>query len=186
MYELFFDLEFIHCDRWLQVPCRLLLYRTAREVQQFGSTKLLLQRGLVLQKGFVPESKVCRTRTMSSLSSPPESLLKPINVPQKTLLGPGPSSAPPRVLAAGALPLLGHLHAEFTQVRTLSVRYGIESYNLSFVNLWDPSKQICNPCMCCEDYTRSQMPHMGLQNCPCSFGFCMIFQYTYPISNIIY
>ena len=131
MYELLFDLESIHCDRWLQVPCSFLLYRAAREVQQFGSTKLLLQRG------FVPESKVWRIRTMSSLSSPPESLLKPINVPQKTLLGPGPSSAPPRVLAAGALPLLGHLHAEFTQVRTLSVRYSIESYNLSFVNLWD-------------------------------------------------
>ena len=144
-----FALESIHCDRWLQVPCSFLLYRAAREVHQFGSTKLLLRRGFVLQRGFVPESKVWRIRTMSSLSSPPESLLKPINVPQKTLLGPGPSSAPPRVLAAGALPLLGHLHAEFTQVRTLSVRYiySIESYNLSFVNLWDlPNKSAIHVC----------------------------------------
>ncbi|KAF6029416.1 AGXT [Bugula neritina] len=53
---------------------------------------------------------------MSSTISPPQSLLKPINVPSKTLMGPGPSSGAPRVLAAGALPLLGHLHSEFTQI----------------------------------------------------------------------
>ena len=32
-------------------------------------------------------------------------------------MGPGPSNAPPRILAANALPLLGHLHPEFVQVR---------------------------------------------------------------------
>lgn len=65
-------------------------------------------------------------RTMSSTISPPQSLLKPINVPSKTLMGPGPSSGAPRVLAAGALPLLGHLHSEFTQVMANGMGLGID------------------------------------------------------------
>ena len=47
---------------------------------------------------------------------PPKSLLLPMNFPQKLLMGPGPSNAPPRVLAAGAMPVLGHMHAEMWQV----------------------------------------------------------------------
>ncbi len=39
-----------------------------------------------------------------------------MNFPQKLLMGPGPSNAPPRVLAAGAMPVLGHMHAELWQV----------------------------------------------------------------------
>lgn len=54
---------------------------------------------------------------MSDLAvSPPSNLKKPINVPQKTLMGPGPSNVPDRVLQAQALPVLGHLHPEFCQV----------------------------------------------------------------------
>ena len=49
-------------------------------------------------------------------TGPPECLLKPMNFPRKTLMGPGPSNAPPRVLNASSLPLLGHLHPEFLQV----------------------------------------------------------------------
>ena len=48
--------------------------------------------------------------------SAPECLFHPLDFPHKTLMGPGPSNAPPRVLGASALPLLGHLHPEFTQV----------------------------------------------------------------------
>ncbi|EDV24208.1 uncharacterized protein TRIADDRAFT_26208 [Trichoplax adhaerens] len=48
--------------------------------------------------------------------SAPTSLLTPIKVPQRLLMGPGPSNASPRVLAASALPLLGHLHKEFLDV----------------------------------------------------------------------
>jgi len=47
---------------------------------------------------------------------PPPSLAKPINVPQKTLMGPGPSNVSDRVLQAQALPTLGHLHPEFCQI----------------------------------------------------------------------
>ncbi len=50
----------------------------------------------------------------------PESLLLPMTFPQKLLLGPGPSNAPPRVLAAGAMPILGHMHSEFWQVWNFS------------------------------------------------------------------
>lgn len=47
---------------------------------------------------------------------PPESLKIPLVVPLKTLLGPGPSNCPPRVLQALSLPILGHLHPECTKV----------------------------------------------------------------------
>lgn len=54
---------------------------------------------------------------MSSLSvASPPSLAVPINVPGKTLTGPGPSNVSERVLQAQALPTLGHLHPEFTKV----------------------------------------------------------------------
>ena len=56
------------------------------------------------------------SRMSATISEPPACLAEPINVPSKLLMGPGPSNAHPRVLAAGALPLLGHLHPEFTKV----------------------------------------------------------------------
>jgi len=39
-----------------------------------------------------------------------------LKVPKKTLMGPGPSNAHPRVLQAAGLPLLGHLHPEFVKI----------------------------------------------------------------------
>ncbi|CAG2222273.1 AGXT [Mytilus edulis] len=53
---------------------------------------------------------------MSSVSNPPQSLLKPMVIPQKLLMGPGPSNSSPRILSASALPMLGHLHPEFTKI----------------------------------------------------------------------
>ncbi|XP_043204954.1 alanine--glyoxylate aminotransferase-like isoform X2 [Amphibalanus amphitrite] len=46
----------------------------------------------------------------------PVSLQEPMVVPLKTLMGPGPSNAHPRVLEAQSQPLLGHLHAEFCKI----------------------------------------------------------------------
>jgi alanine-glyoxylate transaminase/serine-glyoxylate transaminase/serine-pyruvate transaminase len=40
----------------------------------------------------------------------------PLNPPPRLLLGPGPSDVPPRVLAALAMPLLGHLDPQFLQI----------------------------------------------------------------------
>lgn len=48
--------------------------------------------------------------------SPPECLQKPMNVPSKLLMGPGPSNSPLRVHYAMMKPLLGHLHPEFCQI----------------------------------------------------------------------
>lgn len=47
---------------------------------------------------------------------PPQSLLRPLAVPERLLLGPGPSNVPPRILAAGGRQLLGHMHPEVLQV----------------------------------------------------------------------
>lgn len=44
------------------------------------------------------------------------SIPAPINVPQRTLLGPGPSDTHPRVLAALAKPTIGHLDPYFLQI----------------------------------------------------------------------
>lgn len=49
---------------------------------------------------------------------PPQALLRPLAVPQRLLLGPGPSNVPPRILAAGGQQLLGHMHPEMLQVRS--------------------------------------------------------------------
>ena len=47
----------------------------------------------------------------------PECLKQSLNVPSKLLMGPGPSNSPQRVHQAMLMPLLGHLHPEFIQVR---------------------------------------------------------------------
>lgn len=59
----------------------------------------------------------CAGSIMSSLSVlPPECLLQPFIVPKRLMLGPGPSNVPARISAAGAQPMLGHLHAETIEV----------------------------------------------------------------------
>ena len=55
-------------------------------------------------------------RNMSLTVTPPESLKGPLTIPEKTLLGPGPSNVPDRVLKAMAMPTIGHLHPEFCKV----------------------------------------------------------------------
>jgi alanine-glyoxylate transaminase/serine-glyoxylate transaminase/serine-pyruvate transaminase len=39
-----------------------------------------------------------------------------LQVPQRLLMGPGPSNANPRILAAQSLPLLGHMHPPFLKI----------------------------------------------------------------------
>lgn len=48
--------------------------------------------------------------------SPPEELLRPLAVPERLLLGPGPSNVPRRIQAAGGRQILGHMHPEMLQV----------------------------------------------------------------------
>uniref|UniRef100_A0A8C2H5U7 Alanine--glyoxylate aminotransferase n=2 Tax=Cyprinus carpio TaxID=7962 RepID=A0A8C2H5U7_CYPCA len=69
---------------------------------------------------------LCRCSIMSSLSVlPPECLLQPFPVPQRLMLGPGPSNVPARIIAAGAQPMLGHLHAETIEIMN-QVKSGIQ------------------------------------------------------------
>jgi len=87
-------------------------------------------------------------------------MVKSLNVPTRTLLGPGPSDVHPRVLQAMATPMIGHMDPEFIQVMdevmTL-LRYVFETKNeltvsmsgtgsagmeTVFVNLLDPGDEI--------------------------------------------
>ncbi|KAK7792491.1 hypothetical protein R5R35_011040 [Gryllus longicercus] len=47
---------------------------------------------------------------------PPNSLSRPLFVPKKLLMGPGPTNSSPRVLKAMGLPILGHMHEECINV----------------------------------------------------------------------
>ncbi|TRY54574.1 hypothetical protein DNTS_001575 [Danionella cerebrum] len=63
---------------------------------------------------------------MSSLPIPPPGcLLQAFPVPQRLMLGPGPSNVPDRVLAAGAQPILGHLHPETIEIMN-QIKSGIQ------------------------------------------------------------
>ena len=62
----------------------------------------------------------------------PLELKSPICVPNKTLCGPGPTNMHPRVAAALNLPLLGHLHKEFTYIMDdiqKGIRYVFQTTN---------------------------------------------------------
>jgi len=64
--------------------------------------------------------------------SPPASLKSPIVVPEKLLMGPGPSNVSKRVLEAQALPTLGHLHGEFTKIMDdtkAGIQYAFQTNN---------------------------------------------------------
>ncbi|XP_077344589.1 alanine--glyoxylate aminotransferase isoform X2 [Lithobates pipiens] len=71
---------------------------------------------------------------MSSLLSVsvPESLLLPIHVPQRLMLGPGPANLYPRVQAAGTLPIISPLHPEMYQIMDdikLGIQYAFQTQN---------------------------------------------------------
>lgn len=57
--------------------------------------------------------------SMSSLAvPPPQRLLRPLAVPHRHMFGPGPSNVPPRILEAGAKPVIGHMHPEIFEVNS--------------------------------------------------------------------
>ncbi|CAH1800142.1 unnamed protein product [Owenia fusiformis] len=55
----------------------------------------------------------------------PACLKIPLTPPRKLLMGPGPSTVPPRILAASAIPLIGHMHPEMYQVMD-EIKAGIQ------------------------------------------------------------
>ena len=62
-----------------------------------------------------PSSHPCSTATPHTLSVCTLHGHTP-QVPQRLLMGPGPANAYPRILAAQALPLLGHMHPPFLKI----------------------------------------------------------------------
>ncbi|NXW71708.1 SPYA protein, partial [Hirundo rustica] len=63
---------------------------------------------------------------------PPEELLRPLAVPERLLLGPGPSNVPRRIQAAGGRQLLGHMHPEMLQVMDeikAGIQYAFQTHN---------------------------------------------------------
>jgi hypothetical protein len=51
-----------------------------------------------------------------SISDAHGAVLPAFNPPERLLMGPGPANAHPRVLAAQAFPLLGHMHAPYFKI----------------------------------------------------------------------
>ncbi|KAK3698015.1 hypothetical protein RRG08_064932 [Elysia crispata] len=102
---------------------------------QFGQCVAIKQPGIpagVLQSQLSAFSSSASRN--GSVADPPACLFKPLNVPHKLLMGPGPSNAYPRVLAAQSLPLLGHLQKEFHEVLD-EVKAGIQ-YIFQTQNAW--------------------------------------------------
>uniref|UniRef100_A0A3Q3GYM6 Alanine--glyoxylate and serine--pyruvate aminotransferase a n=1 Tax=Labrus bergylta TaxID=56723 RepID=A0A3Q3GYM6_9LABR len=63
---------------------------------------------------------------MSSISvPPPKCLQKPLTVPFRHMFGPGPSNVPPRILEAGANPVIGHMHPEIFEIMN-DIKSGIQ------------------------------------------------------------
>uniref|UniRef100_A0A671LVI8 Alanine--glyoxylate aminotransferase n=1 Tax=Sinocyclocheilus anshuiensis TaxID=1608454 RepID=A0A671LVI8_9TELE len=65
-------------------------------------------------------------RGMSSVTIPPPAcMLRPLEVPFRYLFGPGPSNVPPRILAAGGRPIIGHMHSEMFGIMN-DIKKGIQ------------------------------------------------------------
>ncbi|KAG5851162.1 alanine--glyoxylate and serine--pyruvate aminotransferase a isoform X1 [Anguilla anguilla] len=72
-------------------------------------------------------------RAMSSTSIPPPAcLLQPFEAPYRHMFGPGPSDVPPRVLAAGGRPIIGHMHKEMFEIMDhikKGIQYAFQTQN---------------------------------------------------------
>uniref|UniRef100_G3NKR2 Alanine--glyoxylate aminotransferase n=1 Tax=Gasterosteus aculeatus aculeatus TaxID=481459 RepID=G3NKR2_GASAC len=67
---------------------------------------------------------------MSSISvPPPKCLQKPLVVPHRHMFGPGPSNVSPRILQAGARPVIGHMHPEIFDDIKSGIQYMFQTRN---------------------------------------------------------
>ncbi|XP_003908226.1 serine--pyruvate aminotransferase [Papio anubis] len=67
-------------------------------------------------------------QTMAShklLVPPPKALLKPLSIPKRLLLGPGPSNLPPRIMSAGGMQIIGPMDKEMYQIMD-EIKEGIQ------------------------------------------------------------
>lgn len=73
----------------------------------------VLSRCALLAQQVPLECALSSMRGMSSVTIPPPAcMLRPLEAPFRYLFGPGPSNVPPRILAAGGRPIIGHMHSE--------------------------------------------------------------------------
>ena len=101
----------------------------------FSRGALLAQNtAAALESSLAPRSAPLLMRLDRSMSSvtipPPAALLRPLEVPNRYLFGPGPSNVPPRVLAAGGRPIIGHLHPEMYEVNAVYFVFHFFIYRL--------------------------------------------------------
>ncbi|XP_036421259.1 alanine--glyoxylate and serine--pyruvate aminotransferase b [Colossoma macropomum] len=88
--------------------------------------KTLLSRGAALAALDLSLPGWTAQRSVSSVTIPPPAcMLRPLEVPNRYLFGPGPSNVPPRVLAAGGRPIIGHLHPEMYEIMN-DIKKGIQ------------------------------------------------------------
>ncbi|XP_055143864.1 alanine--glyoxylate aminotransferase [Symphalangus syndactylus] len=59
------------------------------------------------------------------LVPPPKALLKPLSIPNRLLMGPGPSNLPPRTMAAGGLQMIGPMNKDMYQIMD-EIKEGIQ------------------------------------------------------------
>ncbi|XP_019398587.1 PREDICTED: serine--pyruvate aminotransferase isoform X2 [Crocodylus porosus] len=99
-----------------------------------GSACLVL-RAAAWASPRLPPFSLPRYRAMSGPSlwvPPPTVLQQPLAVPDRLLLGPGPSNVPPRILAAGGRQLISHVHKEMFQIMDeikLGIQYAFQTQN---------------------------------------------------------
>ncbi|XP_006276181.2 alanine--glyoxylate aminotransferase isoform X1 [Alligator mississippiensis] len=99
-----------------------------------GSASLVL-RAAAWSSPRLPPLSFIRHRAMSGPNlwvPPPTVLQQPLAVPDRLLLGPGPSNVPPRILAAGGRQLIGHVHKEMFQIMDeikLGIQYAFQTQN---------------------------------------------------------
>ncbi|XP_072474855.1 alanine--glyoxylate aminotransferase [Notamacropus eugenii] len=68
----------------------------------------------------------------SLIVAPPASLRKPLSIPDRLLLGPGPSNISSRVMLAGGHQVIGHMHDEMYQIMDDikdGIRYAFQTQN---------------------------------------------------------
>ncbi|CAG9462368.1 unnamed protein product [Pedinophyceae sp. YPF-701] len=76
-----------------------------------------LARGVRSLSGSSAASKACPGETLPPISNAHKfDGTKALDIPNRFLMGPGPANAYPRILAAQAMPLLGHLHPPLLKI----------------------------------------------------------------------
>jgi alanine-glyoxylate transaminase/serine-glyoxylate transaminase/serine-pyruvate transaminase len=95
-------------------------------------------------------------RDAAALLAPPAISTAPLSVPHRLLHGPGPSTAHPRVLASSSLPMLGHMHPEFSAIlldASAWLRYAFQARSPRPLDVLPPGSLAwhgtrCSSCCC--------------------------------------